>query len=67
MQSQIADSNRRGGRRYLPYVFTEHGALMAAHPDPASGKPFQHTKTDDGFELQSTFEFNEKPFKIRFK
>jgi phage regulator Rha-like protein len=21
----------RGGRRYLPYVFTEHGALMAAN------------------------------------
>ena len=23
-------SNRRGGRRYLPWVFTEHGALMLA-------------------------------------
>jgi UDP-N-acetylmuramate-alanine ligase len=29
--SQIATSNGgRGGRRKLPYVFTEHGALMAA-------------------------------------
>lgn len=27
---QIATSNR-GGRRYLPFVFTEHGALMAAN------------------------------------
>lgn len=31
LRSQIATSNpTRGGRRYLPYAFTEHGALMAA-------------------------------------
>jgi hypothetical protein len=31
LRSQIATSIRgRGGRRYLPYVFTEHGAIMAA-------------------------------------
>lgn len=31
LRSQIATSNvRRGGRRYLPYAFTEHGAFMAA-------------------------------------
>ena len=35
LRSQIATSNAppprgRGGRRYLPYVFTEHGAIMAA-------------------------------------
>ncbi|OPZ86741.1 MAG: ORF6N domain protein [bacterium ADurb.Bin429] len=31
LRSQIATSNvGRGGRRYLPYAFTEHGALMAA-------------------------------------
>jgi hypothetical protein len=31
LRSQIATSNPgRGGRRYLPYVFTEHGAIMAA-------------------------------------
>src|SRR3989338_4055923 len=29
-RSQIATS-RWGGRRYLPYVFTEHGALMVAN------------------------------------
>ncbi len=29
--SQIAISNAgRGGRRYRPYAFTEHGAIMAA-------------------------------------
>jgi hypothetical protein len=30
LRSQFATSKGRGGRRYLPRVFTEHGALMAA-------------------------------------
>lgn len=31
LRSQFAISNKsRGGRRYLPYAFTEHGAVMAA-------------------------------------
>ena len=31
LRSQIAISNiGRGGRRYAPYAFTEHGAIMAA-------------------------------------
>ena len=30
LRSQFATSKGRGGRRYLPWVFTEHGALMAA-------------------------------------
>jgi len=30
LRSQIATSNSRGGRRYMPYAFTEHGAIMAA-------------------------------------
>ena len=31
LRFQIGISNaRRGGRRYLPYAFTEHGAVMAA-------------------------------------
>jgi len=31
LRSQFATSNkRRGGRRYTPYAFTEHGAIMAA-------------------------------------
>lgn len=31
LRSQIVTSNDgRGGRRYLPYAFTEHGAIMAA-------------------------------------
>ena len=32
LRSQIATSNKsRGGRQYLPYVFTEYGALMLAN------------------------------------
>ena len=35
LRSQIATSNNvkpaRGGRRYLPYAFTEHGAIQAAN------------------------------------
>ena len=31
LRSQIATSKSRGGRRYLPYVFTEHETLMAAN------------------------------------
>lgn len=32
LRSQIATSNKgRGGSRYAPYAFTEHGALMAAN------------------------------------
>ncbi len=30
MRSQNATSKTRGGRRYTPYAFTEHGAIMAA-------------------------------------
>lgn len=31
LRSQFVTSNsKRGGRRYLPYVFTEHGAVMLA-------------------------------------
>lgn len=30
LRSQIVTSKRRGGRRYSPWVFTEHGALMSA-------------------------------------
>ena len=30
LRSQFATSRLHGGRRYRPYVFTEHGAIMAA-------------------------------------
>lgn len=31
LRSQFATSKGRGGRRYTPYAFTEHGAIMAAN------------------------------------
>jgi hypothetical protein len=31
LRSQIVISKGRGGRRHLPYAFTEHGAIMAAN------------------------------------
>ncbi len=31
MRSQFVISKGRGGRRYVPYAFTEHGAIMAAN------------------------------------
>jgi len=30
LRCQIGTSKGKGGRRYLPYAFTEHGAIMAA-------------------------------------
>ena len=30
LRSQIVIPKGRGGRRYLPYAFSEHGAIMAA-------------------------------------
>ncbi len=31
LRSQIVTSKGRGGRRHLPYAFTEHGVIMAAN------------------------------------
>jgi ORF6N domain len=31
LRSQIVTSKLRGGRRYIPYAFTENGAIMAAN------------------------------------
>ncbi|MDX6611451.1 MAG: hypothetical protein QOD75_637 [Blastocatellia bacterium] len=31
LRSQFVISKGRGGRRYLPYAFTEHGSIMAAN------------------------------------
>ncbi|MFI5175718.1 MAG: ORF6N domain-containing protein [Terriglobia bacterium] len=31
LRSQSVTSSRHGGRRYLPFAFTEHGAIMAAN------------------------------------
>jgi hypothetical protein len=33
LKSQIVTSNQRGGRRYLPYAFTEQGVAMLAETE----------------------------------
>ena len=40
---------------------------LQSHPDPSTGQPFAYTKTADGFELQSSFQFQEKPVKLSFR
>jgi len=30
LRSQIVTSNNKGGRRYMPFAFTEHGVIMLA-------------------------------------
>jgi hypothetical protein len=43
LRSQFVTSKRRGGRRTLPYAFTEQGAIMAANvlnsPRAVQGSP----------------------------
>ena len=33
LRSQIASSKSRGGTRYMPYAFTEHGVAQLSSPD----------------------------------
>jgi hypothetical protein len=40
---------------------------LQSHPDPSTGQPFAYTKTADGFELQSSFQFQEKPVALSFR
>jgi hypothetical protein len=40
---------------------------LQSHPDPSTGQPFTYAQTADGFELQSSFQFQEKPVKLSFK
>jgi hypothetical protein len=40
---------------------------LQSHPDPSTGQPFAYARTADGFELQSSFQFLEKPMKLTFK
>ena len=40
---------------------------LQSHPDPSTGGPFTYTRTADGFELQSGYQFNGEPVKLRFK
>ncbi len=40
---------------------------LQSHLDPATGQPFGYSQSADGFELQSSFELNGVPLKLRFK
>jgi hypothetical protein len=44
LRSQIATAkNKRGGRRYAPYAFTEHGAVMGVPTTSAACRRFPKT------------------------
>jgi hypothetical protein len=40
---------------------------LPSHPDPSNGQTFVYTETDDGFELQSSYQMNGKPVTMQFK
>ena len=40
---------------------------LQSHPDPSTGRPFTYTQTADGFELQSSFQFQQKPVTLTFR
>ena len=40
---------------------------LQSHLDPATGQPFTYTQTSDGFELQSGYQFLNRPLKLSFK
>lgn len=44
LRCQIGPSKGRGGRRYLPNVFTEHGAIMAANVLNSQRAKYAHPK-----------------------
>ena len=48
-------------------VLQDGPAALQTNPDPTTGQPFAYTQTADGFELQSSFQFQEKPVKLTFK
>jgi hypothetical protein len=50
----------------LAVVQSGTGALQS-YPDPSTGQPFSYARTADGFELQSSFQFLDKPMKLTFK
>ena len=38
LRSQIVTSNERGGRRYMPYAFSEHGVIMLSTTFPKTSE-----------------------------
>ena len=48
-------------------VMQEGPLVLQYHPDPSTGEPFFYTETADGFELQSKYQSNDQPLKMRFR
>jgi hypothetical protein len=63
---QSAEVNRAMVVAGLAIAQQGPGALQT-HPDPATGQPFVHTETADGFELQSGYQVKGAPLKMQFK
>ena len=42
-------------------------SALQSYPDPSTGQPFAYTQTADGFDLQSSFQFQQKPVKLSFR
>ncbi len=40
---------------------------LQSYLDPATGNPFVYTQTDDGFELESGYQVNGQPLRLKFK
>jgi hypothetical protein len=62
LRSQIATSSFHGGRRYRPWVFTEHGALMLGRarspsaPQRTARRSVPTTKREIGFHVRERSE-----------
>jgi len=74
LRSQFATSNNsvgepagRGGRRYLPYAFTEHGAIMAASVQVVRAFVRLRQILASNAELSRKLTTLEKKYDIQFK
>ena len=65
-KAQRAEVNRAMVVAGLAIAQEGTGALQS-HTDPTSGKPRLYIETPDGFELQSTYQMNDKPMYLLFK
>ena len=68
LRSQIATSNKRhGGRRFLPYVFTEQGVAMLSSVLNSEMAVQMNIKIIDTFVKLRQFTLETKPLTQRFK
>ncbi len=48
-------------------IIRDGPAALQSYLDPATGKPFAYTETDDGFELESAYQVDNQPLRLLFK